>query len=232
MKKIKIFSLLIIGFLTLNCQSKDKNDNTISIEEKPDSNVSSIEAKNVSTENSNLDHYETAYFASGCFWCVEAIYESVKGVKEVVSGYSGGEILNPTYEKVSSGSTKYAEAVKIYYDPKVISYADLVIIFFGSHDPTTLNQQGPDKGPQYRSIAFYKNESEKAIIEDYIKKIKSNKMFGDKAITTQVLKFTKFYDAEDYHQNYETLHPDNSYIQNVSIPRINAFKKKFPNYLK
>ncbi len=229
MKKVKVFSLLTLGLLAFNCQSKNKNETTNSIEENA---ISKTELGNVNTANLNLDQYETAYFASGCFWCVEAIYESVKGVKEVVSGYSGGETSNPTYEKVSSGKSKHAEAVKIYYDPKVISYSDLVIIFFGSHDPTTLNQQGPDEGPQYRSIAFYNNDVEKTIIEEYIKKIKSNKMFGDKPITTQVIKFTKFYDAEDYHQNYETLHPNNSYIQNVSVPRINAFKKKFPNYLK
>ena len=226
MKHIKILSLILIGLITLNCESKNSKNNTEDIQELQ--NVSEVQ---ITKEDPNLDQYETAYFASGCFWCVEAIFESVKGIKEVVSGYSGGNQPNPNYEKVSSGTTDYAEAVKIYYDPKVISFNDLVIIFFGSHDPTTLNRQGPDFGTQYRSIAFYKNDSEKKIIQNYINLLEKERIFS-KPITTKVKKFTKFYPAEAYHQNYESLHPDNSYIQNVSIPRIKKFKNKFPNYLK
>lgn len=228
MKNLKLLVAILIGLIIANCQSKPENTANIPVIEE----IKTIE-NNVKEEVPvALEQYETAYFASGCFWCVEAVYESVKGVKEVVSGYSGGETANPTYEKVSSGRTEYAEAVKIYYDPKIISFSDLVVIFFGSHDPTTLNQQGPDKGPQYRSIAFYKNESEKKIIEDYISKLTKEKVYGQKAIVTQVKNFNKFYTAEDYHQNYESKHPENSYIKNVSLPRINKFKNKFPNYLK
>ncbi|NHN25829.1 peptide-methionine (S)-S-oxide reductase MsrA [Flavobacterium jejuense] len=227
MKKIKTISYLIISFLALNCQSNEKKNNHLIHEQ----NAKEIE-KIVQKTSKNLGQYETAYFASGCFWCVEAVFESVKGVKEVVSGYSGGSEPNPTYEKVSSGKTGYAEAVKIYYDPNIISFSDLVIVFFGSHDPTTLNQQGPDKGTQYRSIAFYKTETEKKVIEDYINKLNSQKVYGQKSITTEVKMFSKFYEAEAYHQNYESLHPNNSYIINVSLPRINKFKNKFPNYLK
>ena len=226
MKNIKTISLILISLITLNCESKNSEKKTEDTQE-----LQNVSESKITKENQNLDQYATAYFASGCFWCVEAIFESVKGVHEVVSGYSGGNQPNPNYEKVSSGNTDYAEAVKIYYDPKIISFNDLVIIFFGSHDPTTLNRQGPDAGTQYRSIAFYKNDSEKEIIQNYINLLKKEKRF-DKPITTEVKKITKFYPAEDYHQNYESLHPNNSYIQNVSIPRINRFKNKFPNYLK
>lgn len=179
----------------------------------------------------DLEGYETAYFASGCFWCVEAIFESVRGVKEVISGYAGGTEVNPSYEDVGYGRTHHAESVKIYYDPKEISFTELVQVFFGSHDPTTLNRQGPDRGAQYRSIAFYKNDREKQIIENYIKALEDNKVY-DQPIVTEVTKFTTFYKAEDYHQNYEKRNPNNSYVRNVSIPRLNRFKENFPDYLK
>ncbi|WP_400072677.1 peptide-methionine (S)-S-oxide reductase MsrA [Zobellia russellii] len=193
---------------------------------------STVEKEIVKPTNQDLEKFETAYFASGCFWCVEAIFESVKGVEEVVSGYSGGTEKNPTYEQVSGGMTSHAEAVKIYYDPKVISFTALVQVFFGSHDPTTLNRQGPDRGAQYRSVAFYKNEKEKQIIEAYIKALTDQNVYEGFPITTEVTQFTKFYDAEDYHQDYEKKHPNNSYITNVSIPRLNRFKANFKKYLK
>jgi peptide-methionine (S)-S-oxide reductase len=162
---------------------------------------------------------------------VEAIFESVKGVKEVYSGYSGGTEKNPTYEEVSYGRTHHAEAVEVFYDPKVISFTQLVQVFFGSHDPTSLNRQGPDRGAQYRSIAFYKNEREKKIIEDYMAKLEAENVYG-RPIVTEVKKFDVFYKAEDYHQDYERLHPNNSYIRNVSIPRLNRFKQNFKSFLK
>jgi len=179
----------------------------------------------------DLSKYEKAYFASGCFWCVEAIFESVKGVEEAVSGYAGGEIDNPTYRKVASGSTKHAEAVEVYYDPKVVSYETLVEVFFGSHDPTTLNRQGPDAGPQYRSAIFYRNEEEKAAVDQYVQKLKEEKVF-DGEITTEIAPFKAFYKAEDYHQDYEKHNPNQPYVVAVSIPRLNRFKKKFPHLLK
>ena len=175
--------------------------------------------------------YKNTYFAGGCFWCVESIFESVKGVKEVVSGYSGGLEKNPTYEQVSYGKTTHAETIEVYYDPKKISYLELVEVFFGSHDPTSLNRQGPDRGVQYRSIAFYRNEKEKNILENYIATLAKSGVY-DRPIITEVIPFTKFYEAEDYHQNYEKLNPNNSYIQNISIPRLNRFKKNFPEFLK
>lgn len=179
----------------------------------------------------DLSGYETAYFASGCFWCVEAIFESVRGVKEVISGYAGGLEKDPTYEQVSYGRTGHAEAVEVYYDPEQISFFELVQVFFGSHDPTTLNRQGPDRGAQYRSIAFYKTPEEQKIITAYIEALEENQVY-DQPIVTEVTPFTLFYKAEDYHQDYERRNPNNPYIQNVSIPRLNRFKANFKEYLK
>ena len=179
----------------------------------------------------DLSGYETAYFASGCFWCVEAIFESVKGVKEAVSGYAGGSEENPTYEAVSYGKTSHAESVMVYYDPEEVNFATLVQAFFGSHDPTTLNQQGPDKGAQYRSIAFYQNPEERKIILDYIEKLEEGNYF-DNPIVTEVKELKKFWKAEDYHQDYEKRNPQNPYVKNVSIPRLKRFQEKYPELLK
>lgn len=190
-----------------------------------------LQGSKASSATETMQNLETAYFASGCFWCVEAIFESVKGVKEVYSGYSGGSTPDPTYTEVANGRTDHAEAVEVYYDPKIIGFPQLVEIFFGSHDPTTLNRQGPDRGAQYRSIALYKDEAQKKIITDHISQLESDKVH-DRPIVTQVLPFVKFHRAEDYHQDYEQKHPDNPYVQNVSIPRLNRFKEKFRAYLK
>jgi peptide-methionine (S)-S-oxide reductase len=171
-----------------------------------------------------------AYFASGCFWCVEAVFESVKGVGEVESGYAGGSANDAEYEKVSSGRTKHAESVKVYYDSTIVSYSTLLKVFFGSHDPTTLNQQGPDRGTQYRSVIFYQNEKEKKLANQYIAQLLKDKTFT--RITTEVVPFDKFYLAEEYHQNYERLNPNQGYVRAVSIPRLNAFKAKYPELLK
>ncbi|MCR9172152.1 MAG: peptide-methionine (S)-S-oxide reductase MsrA [bacterium] len=177
-----------------------------------------------------LDSLQTAYFASGCFWCVEAVFESVNGVSEAVSGYAGGEKPNPTYEFVSSGNSKHAETVQVYYDSSKVSFETLVEVFFMSHDPSTKNAQGPDHGPQYRSIAFYQNEKEEAIIRKKIKEYREAQTFS--RITTEVTELDVFYKAEDYHQDYERLHPNQGYIKAVSIPRLNRFKKKMPWVLK
>lgn len=171
-----------------------------------------------------------AYFASGCFWCVEAIFESVQGVDEAISGYSGGKEDSPTYKQVSYGRSTHAEAVEVIYDPKVISFETLVTVFFGSQDPTTKNRQGPDAGTQYRSIAFYQNETEKKIINQAITSLNTSTYDG--RITTQVLPFQKFWIAEGYHQDYEKNNPNNPYIRNISIPRYKRFAAKFPELLK
>lgn len=223
MKKSLKFLFLVLAVMSVtSCQSKEKK--------QPDSQLAE-KAEELPKPKQDLSEYETAYFASGCFWCVEAIFESVKGVAEVVSGYAGGPEENPTYEQVSYGRTGHAEAVEVYYDPEVISFLELVQVFFGSHDPTTLNRQGPDRGRQYRSIAFYKNEAEQKIIRSYIDALEENNVY-DQPIVTEITPFTKFYKAEDYHQDYERKHPENPYIQSVSIPRLNRFKKNFPEYLK
>jgi len=177
-----------------------------------------------------LDTLQKAYFASGCFWCVEGVFESVDGVREVVSGYTGGQTKNPTYEEVCTGRTGHAESVEIYYDSTKVSYATLVKVFFGSHDPSTLNRQGPDGGTQYRSAIFYTNTAERDISKHYIDSLLTNKIYPK--VTTEVTELTIFYPAEIYHQNYECQNPNNPYVQNVSVPRINQFKNAFPELLK
>lgn len=170
-----------------------------------------------------------AYFASGCFWCVEAIYESIKGVDEVISGYSGGHTKNPTYEASNTGKTGHAESVEVIYDPNMVSFSTLVDVYFGSQNVTQVNGQGNDIGSQYRSIIFYQNEEQKAII---LKKKEALAKKLNAKIAAEVYPFQKFWKAEDYHQNYERLHPNNPYVRNVSIPRLNRFKAKFPELLK
>lgn len=170
-----------------------------------------------------------AYFASGCFWCVEAIYESVKGVDEVINGYSGGYTKNPTYNSSNTGKTGHAEAVEVIYDPKIVSFETLVDIYFGSQNVTQVNGQGNDRGSQYRSIIFYQNEAQKQII---LKKKEALAKKLNAKIAAEIYPFQKLWVAEAYHQDYERLHPENSYIQNVSIPRLNKFKAAFPKLLK
>lgn len=173
---------------------------------------------------------KVAYFASGCFWCVEAIFESVEGVSEAISGYAGGHTKNPTYQTIGTGRTGHAESVAVYYDPQIINFKTLVDVFFGSHDPTTKNGQHPDYGTQYRSIAFYNSLEEKEIIEGVIKKL-NTEVYKNK-IVTEVKKIDIFYEAESYHQNYEKRNPYDRYVRNISIPRLKRFQKKFPELLK
>lgn len=173
---------------------------------------------------------KVAYFASGCFWCVEAIFESVEGVSEAISGYAGGHTKNPTYQTIGTGRTGHAESVAVYYDPQIISFKTLVDVFFGSHDPTTKNGQHPDYGTQYRSIAFYNTLEEKEIIEGAINKL--NREVYKNKIVTEVKKIDVFYEAESYHQNYEKRNPYDRYVRNISIPRLKRFQKKFPELLK
>ena len=179
----------------------------------------------------NFQKKAKAYFASGCFWCVESVYESLEGVEEAYSGYAGGKTKNPTYYQVITGNTGHAETVEVIYDSKIIDFSTLVKVFFDSHDPTLLNQQGPDRGTQYRSVAFYQNKSEKKIIEDYISKLTKAKVFQQK-IVTEVKPLSKFYYAENYHQDYEKNNPNDLYILNVSKPRLNKFKAISPELLK
>jgi len=166
-----------------------------------------------------------AYFAEGCFWHSEIVFQSLVGVRDAVSGYAGGNDKHPDYEKVCSGTTGHAETVQVFYDPSKISYATLVAAFFASMDPTELNRQGNDEGTQYRSIAFYRNPQEKKIIDDEIAKLTASKKYSGK-IVTEVLPFNSFYPAEPYHQEYIKNHPGNPYVDHVSIPDWLRFKQE------
>jgi peptide-methionine (S)-S-oxide reductase len=172
-----------------------------------------------------------ATFAEGCFWHTEIVFQSLVGVRDAVSGYAGGTDTNPDYEKVSTGETGHAESVQVYYDPSKISFETLVKAFFASHDPTEVDRQGNDVGTQYRSIAFYRNDKEKQIIETEIKRLTGEKKYPGK-IVTEIKPFTKFYRAEDYHQEYILHHPENPYVQNVSIPDFERFRKEFKGNFK
>ena len=174
---------------------------------------------------------DTAYFASGCFWCVEAVYERLYGVKEAVSGYSGGTTKNPTYEQVGAHETGHAEAVAVFYDPKLITFETLVKVYFGSQNPTQVNGQGPDNGSPYRSIIFYRNAAEQKIAETQKKLLGDSGKYSE-PIAAEIVPFAVFYNAEDYHQNYERQHPENPYVQRVSIPRLHKMEAQFPELLK
>lgn len=174
---------------------------------------------------------EVATLGGGCFWCTEAVFSQLKGVERVESGYSGGRLENPTYEQVSTGRTGHAETVQITFDPDVISYKEILGIFFSTHDPTTLNRQGPDVGTQYRSVIFYHNDEQKAIAEQVIKELTEEKAF-DAPIVTQVEPFTVFYDAEDYHKDYFKRHPEQAYCSLVIAPKITKLRELYLSKLK
>ena len=183
-----------------------------------------------STKNPSANE-AIATFGEGCFWHAEIVFQSLVGVRDAVSGYAGGTDTRPNYEKVASGKTGHAEVVQVFYDPTKISYETLVKAFFASQDPTTLNRQGNDNGTEYRSVAFYRNESEKQIIESEIKRLTATKKFQN-PIVTEVAAFQKFYPAEKYHQEYIYYNPDNSYVANVSIPEFLEFKHSFKGNFK
>ena len=199
-----------------------------SCKEVKSTNKESEISKMDSTQNMNL---ETATFGGGCFWCTEAIYERVKGVQSVVSGYSGGTVKNPTYEQVCTGTTGHAEAIQIIYDPKVVPYDVLLEIFFKTHDPTSLNRQGADVGTQYRSVIFYHNEEQKKKAEYYKAELDKSGAW-DNPIVTQIVPFTNFYPAEDYHQDYFAKNPNQGYCAYVIGPKVEKFEKVFRNKLK
>jgi peptide-methionine (S)-S-oxide reductase len=214
MRNLIILLTLILFFSCQNsAQSKQKQESII--------NAEPVE---VPLKNGKA----RAYFASGCFWGVEAVYESVKGVEESISGYSGGHTSHPTYGASNTGRTGHAEAVEIIYDPNIVSFETLVDVYFASQNPTQVNGQGPDHGSQYRSIIFYQNAKQKQII---LKKKEALAKELNAKIAAEVYPFQKFWVAEDYHQNYEKLHPNQPYIQRISIPRLNRFKSKFPKAL-
>lgn len=210
---VRISAFILIGIFSFSCTQAQKKKN-----------------KETTKSAAQLKGLSKAYFASGCFWCVEAVYESLTGVEEVISGYSGGTQQNPTYEQVGSGRTGHAEAVEVYYDPSKIDFKTLVEVFYDSQDPTTIGQK-PDFGSQYRSIIFYQNDSEKNIAEAYMDSLTKAKIYT-KPIVTEIVPFEKFWEAEGYHQNYEKLNPYQPYVVGVSIPRLKRFQAKHPELLK
>jgi peptide-methionine (S)-S-oxide reductase len=219
MKKYKylfLFLFSIVLFL-VGCNKRETNAQSEKTNEKE-----------VQMNESGL---EKATFGSGCFWCTEAIFENLNGVTSVVSGYAGGHVDNPTYEEVCTGTTGHAEVTQITYDPSVISYDKLLEVFWKTHDPTTLNRQGNDVGPQYRSVIFYHNEEQKALAEKYKDELNKSGAW-DNPIVTEITAYTNYYLAEKYHQNYYENNPNQGYCAFVIAPKLEKFKKVFKDKLK
>jgi len=219
MKNYKYFiSFLLFCVLILSgCNKKETN---------AQSEKTSKEGKQM-----NEASLEKATFGSGCFWCTEAIFENLNGVTSVVSGYAGGHVDNPTYEEVCTGTTGHAEVTQITYDPKIITYDELLEVFWKTHDPTTLNRQGNDVGPQYRSVIFYHNIEQKALAEKYKDELNKSGAW-DNPIVTEITAYTNFYPAEKYHQNYYENNPNQGYCAFVIAPKLEKFKKVFNDKLK
>lgn len=174
---------------------------------------------------------ETATFGGGCFWCTEAIFKSLKGVETVESGYSGGQTINPTYKEVCTGETGHAEVVQIIFNPNVISFRELLEVFWGTHDPTSLNRQGADSGTQYRSVVFYHSQQQKETAEKYKAELNKENVYN-KPVITEITAFDHFYKAENYHQNYFANNRSQGYCQFVIVPKIDKFRKIFKDKLK
>jgi peptide-methionine (S)-S-oxide reductase len=182
-------------------------------------------------QESRSDGLEVATFGAGCFWCVEAVFQSLGGVQSVVSGYCGGHVENPTYDQVCSGTTGHAEVCQITYDPPKITYAELLEVFWQTHDPTTLNRQGPDAGTQYRSAVFYHNEEQKSLAEKYKKELDASEAWSD-PIVTEITPYKNFYPAENYHQDYYNQNADQPYCSIMIRPKMEKLKEVFADKLK
>lgn len=214
---MKFIGIVMFLIAANSCnESKDSQEQQIATNQEP------VE---VSTTAQGM---EKAYFASGCFWCTEEIFESVNGVQEAISGYSGGHTENPTYEESNTGNTGHAEANEIIYDENVVSFKTLVDVYFASQNIEQIKGQGPDRGSQYRSIIFYQNQAQKDIIDNKIKELESEGL----NVAAEVMAFEKFWKAEGYHQDYARNNPTNGYIQNVSIPRWRRFAANMPEVIK
>ena len=188
-----------------------------------------VSAPTIGAQLSAVPAEDTAVFAGGCFWGIEAVFDHVKGVRKAISGYAGGSLANPTYEQVSTGDTGHAESVEVIYDPSQVAYGKLLQIFFSvAHDPTQLNRQGPDHGTQYRSAIFYRNAQQQRVAESYIKQLTAAKTFSS-PIVTQVTPLRGFYAAEEYHQHYLEQHPNQLYIVINDKPKLVALRKEFPD---
>lgn len=214
---VLLFSLPFLGC----CQQKSNVENS-----------KIFESMNKTTSpTSQTKQVDTATFAAGCFWCVEAQFKELNGVISVTSGFTGGNVANPSYEEVCTGTTGHAEACNIVYDPKIISFDQLLAAFFVAHDPTQLNRQGNDEGTQYRSAIFYHNEDQKRLANYYIQKLNEEKAYPN-PIVTEVTKYAKFYKAEDYHQDYFANNGNQPYCKMVIQPEVTKFKKVFKDKLK
>jgi peptide-methionine (S)-S-oxide reductase len=215
--KSLVLLVLLSGVVLPGCQNKSAGTKS--------------EIKNDSGVNGQMDNLQKATFGSGCFWCTEAIFENLNGVSSVVAGYSGGNVPNPNYEEVCSGTTGHAEVTQISYDSSVISYDELLEVFWKTHDPTTLNRQGNDVGPQYRSVIFYQNEEQKQLAEKYKAELDKSEAW-DNPIVTEISPLTNFFPAENYHQDYYSNNPDQGYCAFVIAPKLEKFRKVFKDKLK
>ena len=193
--------------------------------------VSYHEACSTSINQTNKIMLDTATFGGGCFWCTEAVYNELKGIKSVESGYAGGHVLKPTYKEICTGTTGHAEVIQIVYDPSLISFVQLLEVFFYTHDPTTLNRQGNDVGTQYRSVVFYHNEKQKEESKKYISLLNTEHAYA-KPVVTQVSEYKNYYAAENYHQNYYSLNKTQPYCQAIIKPKLEKFRSHFEDKLK
>lgn len=223
MRKVIATSILAAGIWTITACGTNP---------KPEQVKATVANFISDTVAKDLEHCSVATFAAGCFWHEEVLFESIKGVKEAVSGYAGGQMANPTYEDIETGNTGHTETVNVYYDSSIISFPTLLKVFLeGQEDPTQVNGQGPDKGTQYRSAVFYRNDAERQMATDYIRKVNESKKYAN-PIAAEIKLLDKFWPAEDYHQNYVYSHTDNPYVANVSIPGVAAFQAKNPELIK
>lgn len=214
---MKAFFVFLMAFSVVSCQSKVRS--------------LTVEKNKVNTTMSEQKGLEVATVAGGCFWCTEALFLELKGVKTVVSGYTGGKTKNPTYEEVCTGYSGHAEAIEITFDPKEISYEDILEVFFATHDPTTLNRQGADVGTQYRSEVFYHDEVQKKAADNFINLLNTQNIYGKKVVT-KVSEATVFYPAEDYHQNYYNRNKNQGYCMAVISPKLDKLHKNYKSKLK
>lgn len=222
---ISIVSLVLLASCASSQNNKPKQEEQPKTNQADENKIFTGDTKKPSTKEA------VAYFAEGCFWHTEIVFQSLEGVRDAVSGYAGGTTADPSYEDVGEGQTGHAETVQVFYDPTKISFETLVKAFFESHDPTQLNKQGNDVGTQYRSVAFYSNDAEKQTIEKELKAVADSKKYPGK-IVTEVKLFSNFYPAEKYHQEYIINNPDNRYVQLVSVPDYVKFRKEFKGKFK
>lgn len=234
-KNLKYSSMnaaISLGFIVLTAFSSCGQQSPASTTKNNNKNMNNTSTTADTNKTQAAAGYDTATFANGCFWCTEAIFEQLEGVISATSGYTGGQVDNPTYKQVCSGETGHAECLQIVYDPKKISFDELLEVFWETHDPTTLNQQGADIGTQYRSGIFYHNEEQKQKAEKYKTELDKSGAF-DKPIVTEITAFSKFYSAEDYHQQYfENNENQNGYCRVVIRPKVDKFRKVFKDKLK